>query len=455
MRLTFRLFLTGYFAGVLLALPLHAQPGPANPAYPATAWATLTVKLMTRAPRNTPTYGSRALGYIGLTMYETVVGRNGPYRSVARQLCDTLRLPKCPPQRTYNPALALNAGQAYMLKALYGYTKNTAPIDSLEAHIRTVYAAQTTPKTVARSEAYGRAVAEVLYQWSLRDGGHEGYDRNFPSDHVTPVGAGLWSLPAVVQSGAKFPMHPTWGQNRTFVPANARLPLPQPVPFSTDTTSPYYKMLDEVLQCGQHLGEAERETVMWWGDDPTLTCSPPGHSYNLATVAVRQTNPDLVRATQTYCRVGMAVADAFTVCWKTKFTYNVERPSTFIGPSLLKPYSAVRRWNSFFLEPPFPAFYSGHATQSAATAAVMTDLYGPDFAFTDSTHVGREPMNYGFNRHIYTLTFKPRTYASFWAAAYECAESRLLGGIHTRHDNDIGLAEGTKIGNAVNGLRWK
>ena len=86
------------------------------PATVATTWADLTVYIMTQAPQNTPTYGSRALGYLGLTMYETVVGSTSDYISVATQLCDTLYLPK-PPQG-YSPELALNAGQAYMLKAL-------------------------------------------------------------------------------------------------------------------------------------------------------------------------------------------------------------------------------------------------------------------------------------------------------------------------------------------------
>jgi hypothetical protein len=433
----------------------------------ATAWADLTVFVMTKAPQNSPTYGSRALGYLGLTMYETVVGSTSRYKSVAAQLCDTLHLPQ--PPKNYCPELALNAGQAYMLKAFYGYTDqltfprkiNRIPlIDSLETVIRDQCAAKYTPDVVERSVEYGRAVAQKIYQWSLSDGGHEGYARNFPADYIVPKGDGIWVPPVIGQVRTKYPLHPYWGQNRTFVPQNAQLPLPQPLPYSTDSTSTYYQQFKEVYDRSKNLTDAERKTVMWWGDDPGQSCSPPGHSYNLATIAIRQDNADLVKAALTYCRVGIAVADAFIFCWKTKFTYMVERPYTFITANMHSPrvkFTVRYGWSPFFAEPPFPAFFSGHAVQAAAMAEVLTNLYGQHFAFTDNTHVGRLPdvsFNYqtkDYDRQEYT----PRSYDSFWDAARDCAESRLLGGIHTRHDNEVGLAEGRKIGKQVNKLKWK
>lgn len=438
-----------------------------SPATVATTWADLTVYIMTKAPQNTPTYGSRALGYLGLTMYETVVGSTSDYISVATQLCDTLYLPK--PPLGYSPELALNAGQAYMLKAFYGYTDKLTPplkinkipsIDSLETAIRDQYAAKYSPEVVERSVEYGRAVAQKIYQWSLSDGGHEGYARNFPADYIVPKGDGIWVPSMIGQVITKIPMHPYWGQNRTFAPQNAQLPMPKPLPYSTDTASAYYQQFKEVYTRSKTLTDTERKTVMWWGDDPGHSCSPPGHSYNLATIAIRKDNADLVKAALTYCRVGMAVADAFIFCWKTKFTYMVERPVTFIAATMHSPkvkFTIRYGWTPFFAEPPFPAFFSGHATQAAAMAEVMTDLYGQRFAFTDSTHVGRYPdMSYNYQLNVYDrLDFTPRSYDSFWEAASDCAESRLLGGIHTRYDNEVGLSEGRKIGQQINKLNWK
>ncbi|QMW03767.1 hypothetical protein [Spirosoma foliorum] len=167
-----------------------------SPAEPiATTWADMTVRIMTKAPKNTPTYGSRAIGYLGLTMYETVVYSSPKYRSVIQKIADTLSLPKPDLTKTYCWELALNAGQAYMLKALYAYTEKTQPIDSLAEAVHQRYAAQLSPAIVERSEQFGRSIAEKIYAWSKTDGGHEGYDRNFPKDYVRPIGTGLWVPP--------------------------------------------------------------------------------------------------------------------------------------------------------------------------------------------------------------------------------------------------------------------
>ena len=436
-----------------------------------TAWAKMTVQVMSQAPNNTPTYGSRALGYIGLTMYETMVPVSSAHRSVVKALCDTLSLPKFPKKYTWE--LALNAGQAQILKAFYGYTNRTGPIDSLEQVIYQRYSQHLSPSVAKASVDYGKAWAHRIFEWAKLDGGHEGYLRNFPKDYKRPEGEGKWVPPSVGQSNSKIPMHPTWGQNRTFSPKNAQLPLPEPLVYSTDTTSEYYKQYTEVADQKRKLTEEDRAIVMWWGDDPTETCSPPGHSYHLATIAILNSNADAIKAAETYARVGMAVADAFICCWKAKFAYMVQRPSSFVRKNLRKKEQypgEMINWLPFFLEPPFPSFYSGHAVQSAATATVLTEMYGDNFAFTDATHAGRVPKRYYVVKPLPAqydaadyipeyfekeVKFQPRHYRSFWEAANECAESRLKGGIHTRHDNDVGLKEGAKIGQNINALRWR
>ncbi|WP_460950904.1 vanadium-dependent haloperoxidase [Spirosoma daeguense] len=432
----------------------------------------MTVQIMTKAPKNTPTYGSRAIGYMGLTMYESVVYSSSKHRSVVRRLSDKLSLPKPKGKKTICWELALNAGQASMLKALYGYAKKTKAIDSLEQAIHQRYATKLNPEVVARSEAYGREVATKIFEWSKSDGGYEGYTRNFPYEYKRPKGNGFWIPPVLGQVNSNFPLHPYWGNNRTFLAKNGNMPTPKPLVYSTDTSSLYFQHYKEVFDRKKTLTDDDRAIVMWWSDDPSETCAPPGHSYHLATVAIRQSEAGLVKAAETYARVGMAVADAFVCCWKTKFEHLVERPTTFIRLSVDK-QSSFNPWLPFFKEPPFPSFYSGHAVQSAAAATVLTDMYGDDFAFTDDTHASRPLLTYEVANKLpdgiptsenytqftptytkHTLSYKTRHFKSFWDAAKECAESRLMGGIHTRYDNEIGLQEGAKIGRNVNALRW-
>ncbi|RAI77745.1 hypothetical protein HMF3257_32915 [Spirosoma telluris] len=165
-------FFWGYGYSVQAQSTIGVNQNPKSSVDPiATTWADMTVRIMTKAPKNTPTYGSRAIGYLGLTMYETVVYASRKHRSVIRILSDTISLPKPDFKKSYCWELALNAGQAYMLKALYAYTDKTEPIDSLANAIHQQYAAQLSPEVVERSEQFGRAVATKIYEWSKSDGG--------------------------------------------------------------------------------------------------------------------------------------------------------------------------------------------------------------------------------------------------------------------------------------------
>jgi len=141
--------------------------------------------------------------------------------------------------------------------------------------------------------------------------------------------------------------------------------------------------------------------------------------------------------------VGLDVADAFINCWKWKYHFFSERPNTYI-PQFIDP-----EWESFWPDPPFPAFPSGHAIQAAAMGTVLTDLYPESFEFIDSSHVGR-PRD-----ELRDTDFRERPFTGFWDVAIETADSRFYGGIHTPQDNDVGLEEGSRIARHVNEMKWR
>ena len=70
--------------------------------------------------------------------------------------------------------------------------------------------------------------------------------------------------------------------------------------------------------------------------------------------------------------------------------------------------------------------------QTAAAAAVLTHLFGENFAFTDTAHEDEGMPG--------------RPFASFRAAAEEAGISRLYGGIHYRAAIERGLEQGACIG---------
>jgi hypothetical protein len=397
-----------------------------------------------RTPANTPTYASRSFGYLGLTMYETTVHGIPDHQSLAQPLNLPENFPQPKTDSIYSWPLALNAGQAYLLKNLYEHTPsaNKSLIDSLETQLLQAYSDTLKPAVVARSVAYGKAVAAALYDWSKTDGGHQGYKDPFPTDYKLSTTPGSWVPPFDGQVAVRRALHPRWGANRTFAPTNGKLTMPKPAVYATSVSSDYYKLYSAVYTKSRQLTQAEKEIALWWADDPSQTFTPPGHSYNLATITIKTTKADLAKAVETYARVGMAVADAFINCWKCKYTYSNERPSTFIQANIDK------TWFPFWPEPPFPGFSSGHATQSSATATVLSNLYGESINLVDDSHQGRARDTYR------NVDFKNRSFTSFWATAEESAYSRFLGGIHTQQDNEIGLKEGKTIGGNINQLPW-
>lgn len=408
----------------------------------ATKWADMDLKLIRNAPGFTPPVAARALGYAGLTMYETILGGIDGANSLSGQLNGLKELPKIEPDKEYNWAISFNAGQWYMAKNLWPNANDAAKksVDSLGTSLLDALKMGTKPEVVTRSTAYGEAVAKAIFEWSKTDGGHEGFNRNFPSTFKVPVCAGCWQP---TENGRQIPLQPFWGRNRTFIASNATLPMPAPLPVSTQVNSEYFKQYMAVYQKNLSLTQTEKEIAVWWADDPSETFTPPGHSYNLATIAIRSTNAKLDKAAETYARVGLAVADAFIVCWKCKYAFNNERPYTFVRRAI------APNWIPFWPAPPFPGYTSGHATQSSSTATVMEAIYGEQFAFVDNSHVGR------LRDAKRNVDFKARSFKSFREAAEESAYSRFLGGIHTMQDNNTGLVEGRKIGAAVNALKWK
>jgi hypothetical protein len=416
----------------------------------AVQWADMSLYTIRFSSFNTPTYSSRSLGYLGLAMYESIVYGNPSQRSMSGQL-NGLSLPVPDPNQSYHWLIALNAGQAMLLKLLYPAPANShrfihERIDSLSGTILAGLSKGISQTLVNRSIDFGKRIAGAIYEWSKSDGGHEGYSRNFDFSVPFPKGPSYWVPPVRGQTISNFPLHPKWGTNRSFVAANSNMPVPVITPYSTDTASAYYKLYKAVYDKNKSLTQQEMEIAAWWGDDPTETFSPPGHSYHISTIAVKKTNASIMKAAEAYAKTGMAVADAFIQCWKAKVTYYNERPSSYVNANI------DPAWVQFWPEPPFPAFPSGHSIQSAAAAVVQTDVFGNNFSFTDSAHAGFRRYD---DPRFLTLLYPPRHFNSFTEAANECAYSRFLGGIHTMQDNDAGIQQGQMIGQNVNALHWK
>ncbi|MCX8481541.1 MAG: vanadium-dependent haloperoxidase, partial [Sediminibacterium sp.] len=408
-------------------------------------WVNMTLYIVKNTPNNTPTYSSRGFAYIGLTMYETVVYGNPNYNTMNGILNGLNNLPKPDLTQQYNWEIALNAGQSYIISKIYDQTNslNKAYILKLEQEILHKLSTNTNQDVIDRSIKYGILVASTIFEWSKSDGGYQAYRQNLYPYYVKPTIAGaLWIAPgtdvvsspnfqgAVVDPLRLGPLHPYWGENRNFLKTNADLKVPAPVEYSDSVNSTCYRFYKDVYDSSSNLTTDQYNIIHWWGDDPTVTITPPGHSYNIAKIIIEKENADIFKSAQTLAMVGLAVGDAFINCWKAKFTYYRPRPYYYIRNILKK-----STWTNIFPEPLFPSYYSGHAVQGAAFLTVLSNVYGEKYPFTDDTHVGRNATEI---ERTYFVTYNFRNFTSFWQAAEEIAYSRFYGGIHTQEDNIIG-----------------
>lgn len=412
----------------------------------AEKWGAMTLRHIFVQPAKTPTYVSRSLAYIGLTMYETVAPGSIIYQSIAPQLNGMINLPKIELNKKYDWETSLNAGQAYIIKKMWQHSleDDNKRLDSLEtAILNQRKEAVKDTAIINRSLRFGLKIAETIYNWSLTDGGHLAYLKNFDPSYKYPEGEQYWVPPLNGQSPVLMPLHPNWGKNRTFSVSNSTLTVPQIIPFSTDKNSTNFKEFQELYDIQLKLTQEQKEIANWWGDDPSDTYAPPGHSYSLALQLLNLKKPNLFISAMAFAKVGMATADAFINCWKCKYTYHSLRPMQFIRKNINGAFT------QYWPEPPFPAFASGHSTQASAASEVLISVFGDNVSFDDNTHVGR-PKDLFRN-----VEYKKRSFTSISQTAIECGISRLYGGIHTRQDNEIGLAEGKKVGSNINGLAWK
>jgi membrane-associated phospholipid phosphatase len=193
-----------------------------------------------------------------------------------------------------------------------------------------------------------------------------------------------------------------------------------------------YAAAFEVYTVGLGLTDEQKTIADFWSDGPLATGTPPGHWIAIVSQIARNDELSLAAAAEAYARVGIAVHDAFIACWHAKFTFNLQRPVTYIRQNI------SANWTSYIATPPFPSFTSGHSTQSGAAARVLTDMFGIK-SFTDTTRTD----------HGLVPALPSRTFNSFDEAAAEAAVSRLYGGIHYTFDNNAGLACGQCIGQKI------
>lgn len=420
-----------------------AKPASAYSANVAHEWMTLALQLVQQTPGFSPPVAARALGYLGLTLYESVVPGIPERISLAGQLNELDSLPLAQPDEPLHWPTVANAAMATMTRMMFSNAsaENKARIDLLERSLPLKYAQDFDASTTAlevtqRSETFGKLMAMAILTWARTDGGHEAWGplRRNQDNYVPPSGDGQWTAtpPAFAP-----PLLPRWGSVRPFVLKSAgACPAPLPPAYSEAPGSEFYKEAAEVHRVSTQITQEQRQFALYWADDPLKTPTPAGHWAFIANDLLKSRKANLASAAETFARLNMAMADAFVASWHTKYSVNLLRPVSYIQLAI------DSNWVPTLMHtPPFPEYPSGHSVQSSAAAAVLSNSFGNDASFVDNTHNDRG--------------WGPRTFKSFKSAADEAALSRLYAGIHYRAAVVGGQTQGVCVAQKVLALQFK
>jgi membrane-associated phospholipid phosphatase len=447
----FAIIFNVFVAVWLVLLPLQASSQSTALARPAdtysnavaTEWMSLALSLTQQTPGFSPPVASRALGYLGLTLYESIVPGMPGYKSLAGQLNELSSLPLAQPDEPLHWPTVANASMATMTRMMFSNAtpENKARIDQLERSLPLKYGQDFdpntyTPEVTNRSESYGKLMAMAIMTWARTDGGHEAWGplRRNRANYVPPSGAGRWAATAPAFTK---PLLPYWGENRPFVLKSVKdCPAPPPPDYSEEANSKFYKDAQEVYSISNAATQEQRQFALYWADDPVKTPTPAGHWAFIANDLLKSRKASLAEAAVTHARLNIAMADAFTAAWATKYSVNLLRPVTYVQGVF------DSNWvPTLMTTPPFPEYPSGHSVQSSAAAGVLEQIFGASTSFVDNTHNDRG--------------WGPRTFSSFKAAADEAALSRLYAGIHFRFGVEGGQVQGKCVAAKVLALKFK
>ena len=296
---------------------------------------------------------------------------------------------------------------------------------------------QGLPRSIKNASLeYGSKVAQHILEWADNDMYKQ--TRTYPQYTIRRENRFWKPTPPDYMQG----IEPHWNKIRTMVIDSAQQFKPQdPETFDLNEDSEFYKQLIEVYEIGKNLNEEQASIAKFWDCNPyvshhrghamfaTKKITPGGHWIGITEIAAQQAQSSFDQTVESYARVAISLFDAFISCWDEKWRSIIVRPETLINEYL------DDEWVPLLQTPPFPEYTSGHSVISRAAAIILTDIYGEDFSFEDTTEV-----EYGL---------PSRVFDSFIQASEEAAISRLYGGIHYTMAIESGVNQGQKVGEYI------
>jgi hypothetical protein len=317
----------------------------------------------------------------------------------------------------------------------------------------------------------GHQAAALILALRANDGSQHAEAR-VGIDYLPGLDPGEWLPDPVSQSPLALGAH--WGSVTPFVLQSGDQ-FRAPAPPHMDSAA-YAVAYDEVARMGgdgvitstQRTADETEIGIYWAYDGMPSLCAPPRLYNQIAMHIADQAPLQIAELARLMALINIAMADAGTAIWESKYHYAFWRPVTGIresdpgtGPTgagdgnsatvgianftpLGAPASNLHGPN---FTPPFPAYPSGHAGFGGVLFETLRRFMGTDaipFTFVSDEFNGTTLGNDGFPRPR-----KSRSFASLSQAEEENGQSRVYLGIHWAFDKTEGIAMGRRIAEYV------
>lgn len=366
-------------------------------------------------PFSNPPYAARAFAYVSAAQYDALIAayhfkklynRAAPYANdpTIDPLVPKSQLPSYPSED------AVVAGAAVeMMKLLFPADVDFIEQKAAEQKLYRMMAGANTRGELEAGELLGKQVADVFAARARTDkagtaGGNPAY-WTLLQTQTAAKGEQYWIS---LEIPKRPPMLPLFTKVKPFLFDTLTVVALRPGPPNSTSSDAFKKETAEVLNYSQHATRENEALVAYWADG-VGTSTPTGHWNSIAADEFVKQNFSEVRWARNFALLNMAQMDAAIVCWDTKYFYFNPRPSQM--NSAIKTLTGV---------PNFPSYTSGHSNFSGSASTFLTYLL-------------------------------PDRGTKFTDLAQQASLSRLVGGIHTRSDINVGLQTGKAVGEyAVN-----
>jgi hypothetical protein len=361
-------------------------------------------------PFANPPYAARAYAYVSAAQYDALIAayhfkklynRSAPYKNdpAVQSLVPKSELPSYPSEDAVVSGAAVE-----IMKLLFPADIDFIEQKAAEEKVYRIMSGANVRGELDAGESLGRQVADVFAARARGDraGTAGGTPTIWASlaTNTTTKGQIAW---VSLETPKRPPMLPLFSKVKPFLFDSLTVIALRPGPPHSTGSTEFKADNDEVLHYSQNATRANEALVAFWADG-TATSTPTGHWNAIAANEFVKQNYSEVRWARNFALLNMAQMDAAIVCWDTKYFYFNPRPTQI--NSNIKTLTGI---------PNFPSYTSGHSNFSSSAATVLTYLL-------------------------------PDRGTKFTDMAQQASLSRLVGGIHTRQDIQVGQVTGAAVG---------